>query len=351
MHGGEYTAEHVQCTGRAKRFIQNKGKTFPGLKKIWRRVLILCCGEALIDFVPLEGVRGYQPCPGGSVFNIAVGLGRLQAPVGFFCKVSTDFFGELLVRSLLENSVRVDYVIRKAGPTTLAFVSLPDEGVEPQYVFYANGAVDRMLELEDLPARLPDEVDVLHFGSISLVQEPGASSYERLMQRESGRRVISLDPNVRPSLIPDREAYRRRFESWVRRVDIVRLSLVDLAFLYPGRQPEAVIQEWMAWGPGVVLLTLGAEGAQGYTSGGVVASVAGIPTQVVDTVGAGDTFLAAGLAYLQAQGILARRDALGGMSQGQLEACLGYAVRAASINCSRAGANPPFLHEMEASHG
>ncbi len=309
--------------------------------------MILCCGEALIDFVPLERVRGYQPCPGGSVFNIAVGLGRLQAPVGFFCKVSTDFFGELLVHSLQENGVPADYVIRQPGPTTLAFVSLPEEGAEPQYVFYSNGAVDRMLTVADLPAQLPDTIQALHFGSISLVQEPGASSYEHLMQRESGRRVISLDPNVRPTLIPNRDAYRQRFERWVRLVDIVRLSLVDLDYLYPGREPEDVIGEWLAWGPSVVLLTLGADGAAGYTASGKT-RVQGIPTVVVDTVGAGDTFLAASLAFLYRRGLLSRGDALRKVGQDMLNDCLAYAVKAASINCSRAGANPPFLREMEA---
>jgi fructokinase len=282
------------------------------------------------------------------VFNIAVGLGRLQAPVGFFCKLSTDFFGELLVRTLAENSVPADYVIRTPGPTTLAFVSLPEEEQhEPQYVFYANGAVDRMLSLEDLPARLPAEVEALHFGSISLVQEPGASSYERLMQRESGRRVISLDPNVRPSIIPDREAYRQRFESWLRLVDIVRLSLVDLDYLHPGVEPEEILRRWLTLGPSLCLLTLGADGAVGYSARGVTARARGIATAVVDTVGAGDTFLAAALAYLQARGWLARRSALRGLSEEQLTACLEYAGRAAAINCSRAGANPPYLHEME----
>jgi len=254
------------------------------------------------------------------------------------------------VRNLAENGVPADYVVREAGPTTLAFVSLPEEGAEPQYVFYANGAVDRMLALADLPAQLPDAIQALHFGSISLMQEPGASSYEHLMRRESGKRIISLDPNVRPTLIPDPDAYRQRFESWLRLVDIVRLSLVDLAFLYPGRDPEGVIGEWLAWGPSVVLLTLGADGACGYTTGTRV-RVAGIPTQVVDTVGAGDTFLAAALAFLQQRGLLAHREALRGMSQELLSDCLAYAVRAASINCSRPGANPPYLHEMRCNNG
>jgi len=216
-------------------------------------------------------------------------------------------------------------------------------------VFYANGAVDRMLTLDDLPAQLPDAIQALHFGSISLMQEPGASSYEHLMRRESGRRVISLDPNIRPTLIPDQKVYRQRFESWVRLVDIVRLSLVDLAYMYPGREPEEVISDWLTWGPSVVLLTLGADGASGYTAHAQT-RVAGIPIQVADTVGAGDTFLAAALAFLHQCGLLTRREALQAMGQDVLRDCLAYAVKAASINCSRPGANPPYLHEMEAGN-
>ncbi len=187
----------------------------------------------------LEGVQGYQPCPGGSIFNIAVGLGRLGTPVGFFSSLSTDFFGDQLANYLVENGVSTDFTLRASGPTTLAFVSLPDgRHTEPRYVFYANDAVDRSLKLADLPAELPKQVQALHFGSISLVLEPGASTLEALMRRESGQRVLSLDPNIRPSLITDREAYRQRFEGWLRLVDIVRLSLADLEWLYPGAEPK-----------------------------------------------------------------------------------------------------------------
>lgn len=310
--------------------------------------MILCCGEALIDFVPLEGGGGYQPCPGGSIYNIAVGLGRLGAPVGFLGGVSTDFFGDLLVDYLVENGVRTDFILRADGPTTLAFVSLPDgRHTEPRYVFYANQTVDRSLALSDLPAQLPEQVQALHFGSISLMLEPGASTLEALMQRESGRRILSLDPNIRPSLIPDREAYRRRFEGWLRRMDIVRLSLADLEWLYPEGDAQAIIQRWLGWGPSLCLLTLGAQGASGYTAAGTEASVPSPQITVADTVGAGDTFLAATLAWLHEQGRLAERQALRALEPAQLGACLEYAARAAAINCSRKGANPPYKHEME----
>jgi fructokinase len=310
--------------------------------------VILCCGEALIDFVPLEGAQGYRPCPGGSIFNIAVGLGRLQTPVGFFSRLSTDFFGDLLANYLVENGVSAEFILRASGPTTLAFVSLPDgRHTEPRYVFYASDAVDRSLQLADLPLSLPENVQALHFGSISLVLEPGASTLEAFMRGESGRRILSLDPNIRPSLISDREAYRRRFEGWLRLVDIVRLSLADLEWLYPGAEPDQVIRGWLDWGPSLCLLTLGGDGASGLTVKGVRASVPTPEITVADTVGAGDTFLAATLSWLHENSKLANRQALRDLSTAELQSCLAYAVKAAAINCSRPGANPPYKHEMQ----
>ena len=309
--------------------------------------MIICCGEALIDFVPLPGMPAYTPCPGGSVFNIAVGLGRLQAPVGFFCRVSTDFFGDQLLDTLQENGVDTTLCPRGDDPTTLAFVSLPgDEGQEPRYMFYANDSADRLLTADMLPELAPP-VKALHFGSISLVMEPGATALETLMRRESRQRVISLDPNVRPGLIADREAFRRRFENWVGWVDILRLSTVDYDFLYPGQPLDTIMSRWFDLGLSLCIVTKGADGAEGVTAVGVTAEAMPPKVTVADTVGAGDTFLAAALAYLQQEGLLYERESLRALTAEQLGACLDYAGRAAAINCSRQGANPPYTHEME----
>ena len=310
--------------------------------------MILCCGEALIDFVPMEGGLGYRPFPGGSIFNIAIGLSRLGTPAGLFTKLSTDYFGQLLVDTLVKNGVQTGRLLRADGPTTLAFVSLPGEGVyEPQYLFYDSLATDRSLLPADLPESLPEEVEALHFGSISLVLEPGASTLEALMKQESKQRILSLDPNIRPSLIPDRAAYCRRFESWLSLVDILRLSQADLEWLYPGTPCEKKIQEWLQGGPCLCLLTLGDRGAVAFTNDQPEVSVPALEVVVADTVGAGDTFQAASLSWLFRQRLLNDRTALERITTAQLGECLQFAVRAAAINCSRPGADPPYLHEME----
>ncbi len=309
--------------------------------------MILGCGEALIDFVPLTGERAYRPCAGGSVLNIAVGLGRLRVPVGFFCKLSTDFFGELLANHLSSNQVDIRLCPRVDGSTTLAFVSLPEEGAkEPQFAFYANGTVDRSLTTDELPSKLDESIRALHFGSISLVLEPGAGALEALMRRESRRRIITLDPNVRPAVIGDRSAYRQRFESWLEHVDILRLSTADLDCLYPGADWQELLPGWFAAGISLVLVTQGAQGASACVPSGELVFEPADQVEVSDTVGAGDTFFSAALAYLHDHELLYDRSRLASLSATDLKACLGYASRAAAINCTREGADPPYKHEM-----
>ena len=173
--------------------------------------MILCCGEALIDFVPRPDLGAYQPCPGGSVYNVAVGLGRLEIPVGLYCKISTDFFGDMLVDYLEDNNVDTSTCQRTQHPTTLAFVSLATrDHAEPQFSFYANGSADRSLTVDELPPQLPDEIKVLHFGSISLVMEPGAMALEPLMARERGRPATTM--------------VREAIEEWVVRTERMRIS-------------------------------------------------------------------------------------------------------------------------------
>jgi fructokinase len=310
--------------------------------------MIVSCGEALIDFMPIsvEGAPAYRPFPGGSPFNVAIGLGRLGAPAGFLSRISTDFFGDLLLQTLGENRVDSRYVKRAADPTMLAFVSHPADG-EPQYAFFANGAADRCITEHDLPACFDDSVACLHLGlgAISTQAEPAASTFEALLKRESKRRVLAIDPNVRPNLIKDKNAARARLESWVSLCDIVKVSRADFAWLYPDRSVEDSAAAWRDLGPKLVVMTLGADGAMALLDGTKVA-VPGRRIGVVDTVGAGDSFHSALLAGLNEHGLLTR-DRLAKLDVGVLKILLDRAVAAAAITCSRAGANPPNKRELE----
>ena len=308
--------------------------------------MIVSCGEALIDFLPMtgaEGSRGWRPFPGGSPFNIALAVARLGVSAGFLSRLSRDLFGDQLMTAMQDNKVDTALVHRSDEPSTLAFVDAAP-GQEPRYAFFAVGAADRSLAPADLPASLPDGVACLHFGSNSLAQEPSASTLEGLMRRESGRRVLSLDPNIRPTLIADPAAYRRRFEGWIRHAGIVKLSRADLLWLYPGAQIDAVVDDWLQRGPALVVVTRGGDGALARTRN-VKAEIPGIAITVVDTIGAGDTFHGALLARLFRHRQLSRQR-LGQLDQASLVKALDYANRAAAINCARPGMNPPYASEL-----
>ena len=192
--------------------------------------MIVCCGEALIDMLPRETTAGepaLAPYAGGAVFNTAIALGRLGVPVEFFSGLSFDLFGQQLRASLAASHVGSRYAHVSGRPTTLAFVHLVDG--HATYVFYDEGTAGRMLTEADLPA-LGDDVDALLFGAISLIPEPCGGAYEALMKREHARRVMMLDPNIRPDFIPDREKHVGRIRRMMAMADIVKLSDEDLTW-------------------------------------------------------------------------------------------------------------------------
>src|SRR3954447_1710030 len=197
--------------------------------------MIVVCGEALIDLTPTvhDGTEAFVPRLGGSPFNIAIGLARLGAPASFLGRFGDDFFGAQLRERLAAAGVDLTHAVTRPALTTLARVHLVDGG-EPEFAFYAERSADRLLAPDDLPTAFGDDVDALHFGSISLVLEPGATTLEGLLRREHAKRVITLDPNVRPGLIADREAFRSRLEAQVALTDVVKVSRADLDWLYPG---------------------------------------------------------------------------------------------------------------------
>jgi fructokinase len=305
---------------------------------------VVVAGDALVDLTTtttVRGARGFEPHPGGSCLNVAVGLARLQVPTAFLARISDDGFGRQLREHLAASQVSPTYLVGTHDLTTLAAVHLADG--KATYSFHAADAADRGLLPEHLAAlpgggALPAGA-ALHLGSIALVLEPVASTLEGLLQRESGRRVVSLDPNIRPGLIADRVAYLRRFAAWVPLVDVLKVSDEDLAWLYPDRTEDESVAAWLADGVGLVIVTHGADGARASTSVASV-SAAAPPVTVVDTVGAGDAFMAGALAHLHERQLLGR-DAVRGMNAADLTELVQAACLIAADTCTRTGADPP----------
>lgn len=306
--------------------------------------MIVTCGEALIDMLPRNGADGaavFQPFAGGSVFNVAIGLGRLGVPTGFFGGLSTDFFGTTLREALEKSRVDVSFANLSDRPTTLAFVTLI-EG-QARYAFFDEHSAGRMLTDADLPA-FPAALRALHFGSFSLAAEPCGSAYETLARREHLSRVISLDPNIRPTLIKNRDAHIARIERLVELADIVKLSEDDLAWLAPGAAFDEFAGAWLERGAKLVIMTRGVEGAVAR-SRRVAVSVPSVKVTVADTIGAGDSFSAALMARLDQHELLTK-SAVATLKEPQVADALAYAAKAASITCSRPGADPPWLSEL-----
>ncbi|KAB1143132.1 carbohydrate kinase [Streptomyces luteolifulvus] len=300
--------------------------------------MIIVAGEALIDLVPqgAGALAGLKPALGGGPYNTAVALGRLGSPTAFCSRTSYDAFGEALLDGLRSAGVDVSGVQRGPEPTTLAVATIDAHG-SAAYSFYVEGTADRLFTAPD---RLPAAARAVSFGTCSLVLEPGASAYEELMRTAAAQGVFTaLDPNIRAGLIPDPDAYRARFKSWLPSVSLLKLSEEDAQWL--GGTPR----EWLAAGPAAVVITRGGDGLTVFTRDGAEHSVPGGKVDVVDTIGAGDTVNAALLHGLATADALSPQ-ALPALGEDGWRRLLRFAARAAAITCSRAGAEPPFASEL-----
>lgn len=311
--------------------------------------MIICCGENLIDMVPAgDSARapygGFRVAPGGCPYNSAIAAARLGADVQFLGAMASDFLGDKLFSRLADNGVGTDLLLRSARPVTLAFVERSPSG-EARYAFYAEGAADRSLAVGDLPSALPAEARFLLAGSISLVLEPVAGALSALIEREKKRLLVSFDPNIRPSLVPDRKAYLQKFEALCGACAIVKASDSDLEWLYGPSPLSEILSHILGLGPELVFATLGEKGSMAATRRAAAAAEA-LRVPIADTIGAGDTFHAAILAVLDGRGV-ASRARIAALDEGQLSALLRFASAAAALNCTREGADPPRLEELE----
>lgn len=305
----------------------------------------LICGEALFDLFAEETPDGFafDARIGGSPFNVALGLARLGQPAALFTGLSTDFLGARLRKALAAEGVGLGFLVQKAAPTTLSLVGLRPDG-SPDYAFLGTGAADRSLVPSDLPA-LDETVTTLHFGSYSLVVEPTGASLLALARREAGRRLITFDPNVRPTVEPDMALWRARIEAFAEAATIVKISFEDAERLYGAEPLEALAHRFLERGTALVVVTLGGEGAAGFTRSLAEVRVPAPRIEMVDAVGAGDTFQSALIAALAELGA-GRPEAVASLDAGQLEQILQFAATAAAITCGRRGADLPRRMEL-----
>jgi len=302
--------------------------------------MILACGEALIDMLPRESTKGeaaFAPYPGGAVFNTAIGLGLLGIETQFLCGMSSDFLGDILRDGLDAAGVDHSPSPKLVAPCTVAFVKLVDG--QATYAFYDENSAMRTLTVA--PAI---DANALFFGGISLVGDGCGDTFEALMLREAPARVTMIDPNIRPSFIRDVVAYRARIDRMMEAADIIKLSDEDLHWFEGEGDLPDLARGLVAKGAKLVCITEGADGVTGYSAEHEV-FVPSERADVVDTVGAGDTFNAGLLAGLDHAGNLTKAK-IAGLSAEDIRSALHLGVRAAAVTVSRAGANPPTAAEL-----
>jgi len=302
--------------------------------------VIAVTGEALIDLVVDPGGRVAAQI-GGGPFNTARTIGRLGLAPVFLGRLSRDSFGARLRASLDRDGVTLGVPQLTGDPTTLAIADVDADGVA-HYHFYLAGTSSCAVDHGQLSAALPQGVTALHAGSLALVADPIATSIERLIAGDvPAGTLVMIDPNCRPEAVTSREAYLARLQRILGRADVVKVSVEDLEYLAPGVPPHSTATDLLGRGPALVLVTDGPRTARALLPGHEVR--ADVPeVQVADTIGAGDAFGGAFLAWWLASG-LTRSDL---HRPGPVREALQVAAEVASLTCTRPGAEPPWLAEV-----
>lgn len=305
-------------------------------------------GENLVDFVETgtgDGIPQYAANPGGGPFNIAIAAARQGCDVDYLTPVSQDRLGQLIAARLDESGVKLATSMVSA-PSSLAVVSL-DNG-QPNYQFYRNGTAERGISSADLTAYFAAPCWAFHIGSLALADGKDAEIWEDqfIACHENGV-ITSLDPNIRPALIADRETYLRRINRMLPHADIIKLSDEDMAWLFPDTPLENALDHLAAIaGDALIVLTMGGDGAKACSTAATAQCAAHPVRSLIDTVGAGDTFMASMLAWLKDNAINLRHDIVT-LDRTGLEAMLQRAAHAAALTCQRQGCNPPDLQDLQ----
>jgi fructokinase len=309
--------------------------------------MLLSCGDALVDFLPVRSTDGRDaivPVVGGSCLNIAVGAARLGAPTGFVGGISTDLFGRMIADHAATSQVELRYATRSEHQTTLAFVRSVNG--EPQYAFYDEGTASRNWTYRRNSIAF-DEIDAIHVGSTNLIEEATAAQTLAMVEDACGSATVSFDPNCRPNLIRHKARYVERMDAFAAKAAIVRMSDVDFEFLYGGDDYAGRAKSLLAAGTSLVVVTRGSRGAQAWHRQAGMIEVQAPTVEVVDTIGAGDSFQAALLFALRAIGRI-ENVSLAQANSGELRRALSFASICAAITCGRAGADPPRRSDVAA---
>ena len=310
--------------------------------------MLIACGDALIDFVPTrsaEGREAVMPAVGGSCLNVAIGMARLGAPAGFIGGVSTDLFGRMIADHAVASHVDLSLATRSDHQTTLAFVRIVDG--ESHYAFYDAETATRnwIYRRGTIPFAA---IEAVHVGSTTLVNDQGAAETKALIAGARPSSTISFDPNCRPNLVKDKPSYLVRMAEFAGRADLVKMSDVDFAYLFGDEPYQQRAHTLLGQGTGLVVITRGNDGAVAWHAGAGQIEVRAPKVEVVDTIGAGDSFQAALLFALHQQGRLAR-EKLKDISADELRRALSFAADCAGLTCTRPGADPPWRHEIKRS--
>ncbi|GLY74268.1 carbohydrate kinase family protein [Actinoallomurus iriomotensis] len=316
-----------------------------------RRQVVAVAGEAVADLVADQPAGAYVAVPGGSPANVAVGLTRLGTPTRMVARIGADPLGRTLRDHLTANGVGTETVVTAHEPSSLALVHHDADGV-PSFDLRIQGTADWQWTEEEAAGLRLGDLAALHVGSLALVMPPGADVLAALARRMRSVATISYDPNCRPAVIEGVPDARVRVEALLRLADVVKLSDADLDWLRPGCGPEELTEELLSAGVSVVAVTYGARGSIVAGRRCPPRRVPAYRVDVVDTVGAGDSYMSAVLAGLGRRGLLGagRRDALAALDAPDLVAVFDEAARAAALTCSRRGADPPTRAELDAFH-
>ena len=309
--------------------------------------MFLCCGEALIDVFSNHNDEtnnlSLVARPGGTPYNVAIAIARLGGQSALLTGISSDSLGQHLYQTLKNESVVTDYLIRCQNPTALSLISVDNAG-QPGYTFYGSNCADSSITRQMFPT-IGSDIVGLHFASYSIVMPPAADAFLELAA-ELNDRFISIDPNVRPTVFPNLDTWRTRIDSFAKLAQLLKVSTEDLQFLYPGVAVETIVERYLAKGVKLVVITDGDQAVSAWTEHCQVVRVKPLPTKVVDTVGAGDTFQAALLVKLFEMGAGNPETAIEALDEDQIHDLLSFANQAARLTCLKRGADSPHRSEL-----